>query len=181
MVVTLIGYRGCGKSSVGRMLAERWGWECADADEEIERAAGMTIRQVFEQRGEAAFRDLEEEAIARLLQRDKLVLAAGGGAVLRESTRDRMRAAGPVVWLTASPEILFERIRRDPSTDGRRPNLTSAGGLDEIRDLLAQRESIYRAASDACIDTDPLTPGEIADRLAEILKGSAPRREEPGS
>lgn len=165
MVVTLIGYRGCGKSSVGRSLAEHLGWECADSDEQIERDAGESIRRIFAHRGETAFRDLEEATIARLLERNQFVLAAGGGAVLRESTRRRMRSAGLVAWLTASPETLLERIANDATTAERRPDLTEQGGLDEISTLLEQRTPIYRETADLEIDTEELTIDEIVDRL----------------
>jgi shikimate kinase len=176
MVVTLIGYRGCGKSSVGRLLAERLGWSCADADEEIERLSKQTIRQIFEERGELAFRDLEEQTIARLLEGDELILAAGGGAVLRESTRQRMKSAGPVVWLTASPETLFERIGNDDTTGQRRPDLTSQGGLAEIRSLLELRTPFYRSTADLQIETEGLSPDEIADNLVDGLS----KRQESG-
>lgn len=169
MVITLIGYRGCGKSSVGRLLAERLGWSCADADEEIERDSNRSIRQIFTEQGELAFRDLEEKTIARLLEREELILAAGGGAVLRESTRQRMKAAGPVIWLTASPETLLERIGNDASTGQRRPDLTSQGGLAEIRTLLEQRTPLYRSTADMQIDTEGLSLEEIADRLVDGL------------
>lgn len=176
MVVTLIGYRGCGKSSVGRLLAERLGWSCADADEEIERLSKQSIKQIFEERGELAFRDLEEETIARLLEGDELILAAGGGAVLREATRQRMSSAGPVVWLTASPETLFERIGNDDTTGQRRPDLTSQGGLAEIRTLLEQRTPLYRSMADLQIATEGLSPDEIAERLFDGLS----KRQESG-
>jgi shikimate kinase len=176
MVVTLIGYRGCGKSSVGRLLAERLGWPYTDADEEIERLSKQTIRQIFAERGELAFRDLEEETIARLLESEELILAAGGGAVLRELTRQRMKSAGPVVWLTASPETLIERIGKDETTAQRRPDLTSQGGLAEIRTLLEQRTPLYRSAADLQIDTEGLSPDEIADNLIDGLS----KRQESG-
>ena len=123
MIVTLIGSRGCGKSSVGRLLADKLGWESADADVELEARAGKTIQQIFSEDGEAVFRDLEEQTCADLLLRTQLVLAAGGGAVLRESTRARIASAGPVIWLTATPETLYSRIYADETTAERRPDL----------------------------------------------------------
>lgn len=170
MIVTLIGYRGSGKSSVGRELAHRLSFPFADADAELEGRAGKSIRQIFDDDGESAFRDLEEQVIADLLlSSGRLVLAAGGGAVLRESTRARLAAAGPIVWLRATAEHLAARIAADASTAERRPNLTALGGLDEIRELLEQREPIYRAAADLTVETEGLTPAEIAERIAREL------------
>ncbi len=93
MVITLIGYRGTGKSTVGPQLAARLGWDFLDADPEIEKRAGKTIRQIFADSGEAEFRRLEVELLAEKLASERLVLAPGGGAILNESTRQRMRAA----------------------------------------------------------------------------------------
>jgi shikimate kinase len=169
MIVTLIGSRGCGKSSVGRLLANRLGWDFADADAELENRAGKSIQQIFADDGETAFRDLEEQAVADLLQRDRLVLAAGGGAVLREATRERIASAGPAVWLTASPETLYARIHADDTTADRRPDLTDRGGLEEVRTLLAQREPVYRDTANIVADTEHKTVEQIAGEIHEQL------------
>lgn len=174
MIVTLIGSRGCGKSSVGRMLADRIGWNYADADVELETRAGKSIRQIFAEDGETAFRDLEEEMVALLLERDSLVLAAGGGAVMRDATRNRIESAGPVIWLTASPETLYARIHTDDTTSGRRPDLTDEGGLAEVRKLLSRREPVYRATADIIINTEHKSVEQITDEVHEQLR----RREE---
>jgi shikimate kinase len=99
MIVTLIGYRATGKTTLARLLAQRLGWEWIDADVEIERRAGKSIARVFAEEGEPAFRDLEAQTIADLCLRSNLVVAAGGGAPLRLASRQAMRDAGPVVWL----------------------------------------------------------------------------------
>jgi len=169
MIVTLIGSRGCGKSSAGRVLASRIGWEFADADAELEARAGKSIQQIFADDGEAAFRDLEEQTVADLLQRERLVLAAGGGAVMRDATRGRIATAGPVIWLTASPETLYARIHADDTTAERRPDLTDRGGLEEVRALLAQREPVYRGTADIVIDTEQKTVAQIAGEIHEQL------------
>lgn len=169
MIVTLIGARGCGKSSVGRLLANRLGWDFADADAELETRAGKSIQQIFADDGETAFRDLESRTLADLLQGERLVLAAGGGAVLRESTRERIASAGLAVWLTASPEILHARIRSDNTTAERRPDLTDRGGLEEVRTLLDQRERIYRDTADVIVDTEHKPVEQIAAEIYEQL------------
>jgi len=165
MLITLIGYRGSGKSTVARLLAQRLGWEWIDADAAIEAAAGQTIREIFAAEGESGFRRRERETIAGLLHRKELVLAAGGGAVLNADTRREMQAAGPVVWLQASVKVLAERIAADPTTAERRPNL-AGGGTDEIARLLAEREPLYRDCASHTIFTDNLSVPEIVERIA---------------
>ena len=173
MVITLIGYRGSGKSAVAPLVAERLGWAWIDADAEIEQRAGQTIREIFETEGEPRFRELERETLAELLMQSQLVLAAGGGAVLDAETRQRMRAAGPVVWLSAPVEALHARISEDASTAARRPNLTSRGGLNEIRELLARREPLYRETASIVIDAGSGSPADVAE---QILAAVDPRR-----
>ena len=140
----LIGYRGTGKTTVGRRLAERLDWAFVDADDAVERAAGKSIAEIFAADGETAFRDLEQQTVAELTQRPNTVVSLGGGAVLRSENRAAIRAGGTVVWLTASPTTIHARINADATTGARRPNLTSQGGLAEIKQLLHQREAFYR-------------------------------------
>ncbi len=169
MVVTLIGYRGSGKSSVAGPLAERLGWAACDADAALESAAGATIREIFAAEGEAGFRRREQTVLAELLQRDRWVIAAGGGAVLSETTRRAMRAAGPVIWLQAAPATLWARIAGDATTAARRPNL-ARGGLAEIQDLLAAREPFYRECATFTIDTEGLAVAQIVDEAWRLLQ-----------
>jgi len=163
--IVLIGLRGTGKTTVGRLLAEKLSLPFYDADVELEARAGRSIREIFETEGETRFRDLESEILQELLQRGPAVVAAGGGVVLRESNRQRMRAAQKVVWLTADVETLWQRLQGDDATWGRRPNLI-AGGRTEIEELLRQRESLYGACADLSVNTTGRTPGEI---VGEIL------------
>lgn len=169
-VIFLVGYRGTGKSTVGRLLAGRLGWAFADADDAIE-AAGKSIKEIFAEAGEPAFRDLESAALAELCTRRGCVIATGGGAVLRESNRLLLKANGPVVWLTAAPETVLERLRTDPTTGARRPNLTAAGGEAEVRALLAAREPLYRAVADFAVATDTLSPEEVANAIFSSWNG----------
>jgi len=169
MVVTLIGYRGSGKSSVAQPLAKRWGWDWIDADTEIERRAGRSIRELFEQRGEAEFRRREREVMADLLKRSRLVIAAGGGTVLDEQTRLEIKQAGPVVWLRAKVETLAQRIQADRETQSRRPNLTPAGGTTEINELLEQREPLYRDCATCTLETDDQTVEQLVQRIVRAI------------
>lgn len=166
MVITLIGYRGSGKTAVARPLADRIGWDWIDADVELERLAGMSIREIFEAESEAGFRKREAAILEELFARDRLVVAAGGGAVLNADTRRRMREAGPVVWLKASVDLLERRIREDATTAARRPNLTNAGGRAEIESLLNQRAPLYAECASAVVETDGLM---VNDVVAQIL------------
>jgi len=165
MNVFLIGYRGTGKSTVSRLVAERWGRAWVDADEWLERKAGRTIREIFASDGETAFRDLETEVVVELAARDETVIALGGGAILRETNRTAIRGRGLVVWLQASAPVLASRLQHDPSTGERRPALTSLSGLAEIEQLLAVREPLYRLCADLVIDTEDREPADVADEI----------------
>ena len=160
--LALVGARGTGKTSVGRIVAARLGLTFADADQELEQRAGRTIAAIFAEQGEPAFRVLEEATLGELTTRDGLVLATGGGAVLREANRRALRSLGRVVWLTAGPDVLAERLRRDPAG---RPALTAAGTLDEIAAVLAARLPLYLDVADATVDTTGRTAEEVADAV----------------
>jgi len=171
MLIALIGYRGSGKSAVAEHLAHRLKWHWLDADAEIELRAGKSIADIFAQDGEHAFRTLETAVLSQLLHRPNTILALGGGAVLREENRRHLRDAcasggGKVIWLKASPETLWRRIQADTTTAARRPNLTVAGGLDEIHQLLANREALYRQCADHTIDTDGKPLDQVATEVA---------------
>jgi shikimate kinase len=163
-IIYLIGYRGTGKSTVARLLAERLGWQWCDADAELERAFGKTIRQIFAEEGEAGFREKEAHVLKQLSERTKCVIATGGGVVLRPENREILKR-GRVIWLQASPEVIWSRLQQDVSTAERRPNLAQ-GGLQEVKDLLAQRQPLYEALADESFDTLRHTPEEIAEQIA---------------
>lgn len=167
MVITLIGYRGSGKSTVARPLAERLGWQWVDADTVIEESARQTIKEIFDLHGEAIFREFERRTMSDLLSRSDLVIAAGGGAILNADTRRLVREAGPVIWLQASLETLNARIQEDVTTAQRRPNLTSQGGLQEIARVLAVREPLYRECASLIVDTDAASITQIVDQIVD--------------
>jgi shikimate kinase len=167
--ILLIGYRGSGKSTVGPLLARRLGYTCIDADAELQRRAGRTIKEIFEHHGEPAFRELEAQLLEDFAGGDRQVIALGGGVVLRTENRDALRSAGFVVWLTADVDTLLTRIQSDATTATARPKLTAAGGRDEIVRLLAQREPLYRACAELVLDTTHATPAEIVEAIVERL------------
>lgn len=169
MNLVLIGYRGTGKTTVAQELSRRLGWAWVDADVELEARAGRTIAQIFATDGEPVFRDLETQVLADLVQRERTVIAAGGGAILREENRRALRSGGKVVWLTASIATILDRVQGDCTTAERRPQLTTAGGEAEVRQLLAKREPLYRATADVSVPTDGRSPGEIAAEIVQQL------------
>jgi shikimate kinase len=171
-LVCLIGYRGTGKSTVSQLLSARIGWPCLDADIELERRAGKSIRDIFAKDGEMAFRDLETAILQELTNQDRLILALGGGAVLREENRLSIRR-GLVVWLQADPPTIWERMRADPLTTGQRPNLTT-GGLKEIEELLAARTPLYEDCADYTVQTAGRAPDQIADEIVCLLQTHFP-------
>lgn len=170
MNVNLIGYRGSGKTTVARCLAELLQWQWLDTDAEVERRAGKSIADIFGQHGEQAFRDLESHEIEAVGRRTRTVVALGGGAVLRAANRRILAESGRTVWLTASPETLLARLEHDPATAGRRPHLTPAGGLREIREVLAAREPLYQASADLVVDTHQKRPQAVAEEIVQRLQ-----------
>jgi shikimate kinase len=169
MILSLIGYRGTGKTTIAPLLAARCGCIAVDADAELERASGRTIAEIFATGGEAEFRRLERATIVELLKRDNIVLSVGGGAILNADTRRDLKAAGPVIWLKATPETISARMAADPVTAARRPNLTAAGGIDEIRQMLAVREPLYRETASLEVQTDGRSAEEIVTEITASL------------
>ena len=147
--IALVGMPGCGKSTVGRHLARQLGWRFVDSDHEIERQIGGSIRVFFEQHGEPAFRDLEQQTLAALAPQTHTVLATGGGAVLRDANRQALKRDCEVVYLRSAPEELFRRLRHDTQ----RPLLQVKDPLKRLRDLYHERDALYRDAAEFVIET----------------------------
>ena len=175
MVITLIGYRGCGKSSVAPRLAKRLGWEWSDCDIEIEKRCGVSVRDIFQHEGEAGFRTRESEVLEDLLSQPQLVLASGGGSILAKGNRQKMRAAGPVVWLQASIKTLARRLSGDGHANQNRPSLTGRPIHEEIADVLAVREPLYRETASLIVDVDDTRPDLVAKRIQEALMPVLPQ------
>jgi shikimate kinase len=161
-----VGYRGTGKSTVGRILAGRLDRRFLDADCEIEARAGRSIRSLFAESGEPAFRDWEERTIRELVaEHPGAVIATGGGAVLRGANRGLLRSHGLVIWLKAEPGELARRLLRDENAGAERPSLTPAGTIHEIAEVLAVRAPIYEQAAELAVDTQDRTPDEVAELI----------------
>ncbi|MGE0758407.1 MAG: shikimate kinase [Pirellulaceae bacterium] len=171
-LISLIGYRGTGKTTVAKLLAARIGWSWLDADAELERMAQRTIRDIFAEGGESAFRDWEASTVVRLVEHSRTVVAWGGGVILRDENRAAIRR-GWVFWLTADPKTIQARIEGDPITSQRRPNLTVGGGLEEIQRLLSLREPLYRDCADFTVDSVRKTPEQVAGDIVCFLQQRA--------
>jgi shikimate kinase len=179
--IILIGYRGSGKTTVGRILARELGWEFADADEHLEAAAGRSIAAIFAAEGEPGFRDRESATLADLCRRDRLVIATGGGAVLRPANRELLREAGFVAWLVTDPETSWARLSGDPTTADRRPNLTPAGGFAEVKALIAARTPLYRDLAHFSTETDAQSPDAVANAILSACKAGTSQSSRSGA
>lgn len=170
--IFLIGYRGSGKTTVGPLVARRLGWQFVDADVLLEARAGRSIAAIFATDGERAFRDLESATLAELADRENVVVSTGGGVILRPENRERLSTRGFVAWLDAPAELLWQRMQSDPKTANNRPNLTATGGLHEVKELLAAREPLYRAAAHASFPADQ-SPEWLADAIVQVCNGGS--------
>jgi len=180
-IVTLIGYRGTGKSTVAAALAQRLGCPWWDADIELERVVGMSIAELIRGAGEPTFRDQESVVLETLLAKPDGVLATGGGVILRPGNRERLRELGGcVVWLTAPGPVLRRRLAADPTTASRRPGLTGADPLAEIDAALSTREPLYRECAGVVIDTAQTSPEEVIEAILRGLETPKASRCPPG-
>jgi shikimate kinase len=163
--IVLVGMMGAGKSTIGRRLGARLRLPFTDADTEIEAAAGMSIPDIFETRGEAQFRDGEARVIARLLDHGPIVLATGGGAFMREETRDRIRARAISIWLRADADVIMRRVRRRAD----RPLLQTADPEATVNRLLGEREPVYQNADLTILSRD-VPHDRIVEECIEALR-----------
>jgi len=169
--LVLVGMPGCGKSAIGKRLANRLELPFLDADEEIERAAGKSINEIFTEHGELHFRDGERKVIARLLRSGPQVLATGGGALMSEETRNNIKESGISIWLKADLPLLLRRVlRRD-----HRPLLKTADPEAKMRELVGARHPIY-AQSDLTVESREVAHDIIVDEILNgLLKGPLAR------
>jgi len=171
--IVLVGLMGAGKSTVGRRLAQRLGLMFKDADTEIEAAANLTIADIFAIYGEASFREGEERVIARLLRQGPMVLATGGGAFMRETTRERIGEGGISVWLKAELDVLMRRVKKR----GTRPLLQTDDPEDTMRRLMAMRHPVYETSRVTVLSRD-VSHDRVVQDVMEALDAHLTRPEE---
>lgn len=156
--IILIGFMGSGKSSIGRLIAQRLGFRFVDTDAVIVKREGRPISEIFQHDGEETFRAMETTALASLADADHCVIATGGGIVLREENRAQLQQLGFVVQLTASEGVIFDRVSRNT----RRPLLQTTNPRETVSRLLATRQPAYAAAAQWTLDTSTMTHAEAA-------------------
>jgi len=161
--IVLVGFMGCGKSSVGKRLASITGHRFIDSDDLVVRAESRTIQEIFEKNGEEYFREVESRVVGELVGVAGIVLSTGGGVILAEQNRLSLREIGVVAWLDAAPDILFERASRS----GRRPLLQTEDPHARFDALLAERLSIYQNLSDFRVDSTELSHEQAAAAILD--------------
>ena len=165
MNLVLIGYRGTGKSVVGELLAARLGMPCIGMDAEIVKKAGMPIPEIVEKYDWPKFRDLESEQARELAGRDRIIIDTGGGVIERPENIEALKTKARIFWLKASVDTIVARIEGGSE----RPALTAGKTFtEEVAEVLERRTSKYQSAAHHEIDTDALTPEQVADRIIEI-------------
>lgn len=171
MSVGLIGYRGSGKTTIGKRLADRLWQPFIDTDDLVIKKAGKSIKEIFEQEGEQRFRDLETEVVREVCTQPETVIAFGGGALDREENREAIKQAGlRLVYFKCEPAELLKRIQNDPETAANRPALSNLGGsIEEIESVLARREPIWRSIAGAELEVTYLTPEDAVPYVVRLM------------
>lgn len=167
--IYLVGLMGCGKTTVGKLLASRMKWSFLDSDQEVVRRTGVSIPTIFEIEGEVGFRKREAQVLLELSQKSHSVVATGGGAVLATENREILTRHGYVVFLDVPPETLFERTRHDRN----RPLIQVGDPLQKLRDLYAERLPLYRSVADLTVEGQKLGAHGIVARIQEKYQEQA--------
>ena len=171
MSIVLIGYRGSGKTTIGRKLASRLWQDLIDTDQLIVTKAGKNIATIFREDGEQAFRDMETEVVLETLKLPDVVISLGGGAVMREENRFAIKNSGhKVIYLRCHPQVLYHRLSSDSGSSLMRPSLTPYGGtVQEIQQMLDIREPLYRSIMTAELDVTNLTVDDAMVYIVRLL------------
>ena len=164
--IYLIGFMGVGKSTIGKLLAEEMNGLLVEMDETIEAEQKMTINEIFTLHGEAYFRDLESEILKRISGEDKKIVSCGGGAVLREENVANMKKSGRIVFLSATPETIYQRVCHSTN----RPLLNGNMNVEYIAGLMEKRRALYEGAADVTVATDGKEVQEIVREVIEMCE-----------
>ena len=167
--IFLIGPMGAGKSTVGRQLAESLSYTFRDSDQEIQRRTGVDIPTIFEFEGEEGFRKRERQVIEDLVAEDRIVLATGGGAVLNAENRQKLTSRGVVVYLYCSPEQQYARTSRDRN----RPLIQTEDPLARLRELMEERDPLYRQVADLVVSTEKRGTASVVKEIRRRLESES--------
>lgn len=167
--IILIGYMGCGKTSLGKKLSYKERIALLDTDKMIEQKQGMTVSEIFDEKGEGAFRVMETECLKEIMgYSEKYVISVGGGLPVKEENRELLKELGSVVYLRAKPDTIYERLKNDTS----RPLLRGDDPKGKIESMIKQRDPVYELAADCIVDVDEKGYEVIIGEILEALKGS---------
>lgn len=165
--VVLIGFMGCGKSTMGIRLSYRLQYILEDTDKLIETKAGMTISEIFAREGEESFRQMETQLLQALVEKKgRRVYSVGGGTPVRAANRPLLKKLGTVVYLRTRPETVYERLKNDTT----RPLLQGEDPLGRIRSLMAERESAYAETADVILDVDEMTADQVVESIMRSIR-----------
>lgn len=165
--IFLIGFMGCGKSTMAKIVSEQTSRKLIEMDETIEEEAGMSINAIFEKYGETHFRDLESKLVERIGIEGGAVVSCGGGVILREENVEVMKKTGKIIYLSATPETIYEHVKHSTN----RPLLNGNMNVEHIRNLMEKRLPMYQKAADETICVDEKEKLEIAKEIIACAKG----------
>ena len=168
--IVLIGFRATGKTSVGKKLAEALNWRFVDLDEEIQKKAGKSIKEIVEEGGWQAFRDLEKKEMQSLINLKEVVIALGGGGVLHKKEMENLKEKSLVVWLYASEEVILQRIKKDAKSLSQRPALSNASLEEEVKNILKERTPLYEKFCHFKINTSNISIQKVTQKILEFFK-----------
>ena len=171
-LIILIGYRGVGKTTIGKKLADTLGYDFCDTDKEIVQLKKQEIAAIVEKEGWQEFRKLEKKVLQSLRERRQTVAATGGGAVLHQSEWEYLRKDAVVIWLTAESEILLNRIRNDDAGRAQRPSLTGGDVIAEIDQVLRERTPLYKKIAHFQIDTGKFTVAQSVRQIQNLVEAT---------
>src|SRR3989344_8350096 len=165
MNIALIGFRGTGKSTIGKKLAKRLSMEFVDLDKQISKRASMSVSEIFAKKGEAKFRELESKIVEEFCAKDNFCIACGGGVILDTQNVENLKGSAKIVLLQSDAKTIYKRIKNDQN----RPALTQKGKFEEIVELLEKRKSLYENAADIKLDTSTDTAEETVQKIIDEL------------
>lgn len=170
MNIILIGYRAAGKTSVGKRLSDALRKMFVDTDDLIEERQGVPISEIVKSHGWGHFRAIEKRVISEISGHDELVIASGGGVVLEPENVEALKKNGFVIWLKADLQAILKRLAKDPRTQTARPSITGKGTLEELKDVLTQREPLYWKAAEVQVDTSSMDVDGVVHSVLSILQ-----------